>query len=235
MASMFELFFKCPDEATTTSATTATHSTTPPGENASNDFDHSIGAEELHALGVAFVSGVEAAPWFSGFAASNVSGASLSEFLQRHRGNPARATASVSGSSPHCLQTIVEQSPAYRTDASTNARKTRPPASKRAAATATATATVSVSACAAADAAADAAAARLIPSACRGCMDLAGPGLSFPSSVPSRSATGGSVIPARSCRAPADAWCRICNGIRQSQQESRGPVSAGPAYTCCVI
>ena len=65
--------------------------------------------EELRQHRADFIQALSSASWYDA-GASTVSGASLSEFFQRHRDSPARAVANVSGADPDCLQSIVEKS-----------------------------------------------------------------------------------------------------------------------------
>ena len=67
----------------------------------------------VQACRATFVKHVGEASWFTGWATSNVSGASLSEFFQRHRNNPERACECISGVGTEFLQTIVEDGPEY--------------------------------------------------------------------------------------------------------------------------
>ena len=103
-SSMFDLFFQ-------TSGTDAAAPAQPSDEAASGGG----GTEGLAHHHDTFLANLESAPWFAGFDDSNVSGASLSEFLQRHRGDPRQAASSVSGTTPDCLQVVVESNPTYRT------------------------------------------------------------------------------------------------------------------------
>ena len=65
---------------------------------------------ELRQVRADFLAAVEAADWFHGFHQSNIAGASLSEYFQRHRDNPAMAVSCVSGDGINSLQGIVERS-----------------------------------------------------------------------------------------------------------------------------
>eukprot|EP01046_Picozoa_sp_COSAG06_P002957 COSAG06_NODE_109_length_23526_cov_4.928843_13_plen_590_part_00 len=67
-------------------------------------------AKELRQVRADFLAAVEAADWFHGFEQSNIAGASLSEYFQRHRDNPAMAVSCVSGDGINALQGIVERS-----------------------------------------------------------------------------------------------------------------------------
>ena len=65
----------------------------------------------LQGVRGAFLHAVETATWFPGWDRSNICGASLSEYFQRHRDNPATAAKCVSGSTgSDTLQRIVERS-----------------------------------------------------------------------------------------------------------------------------
>ena len=60
-----------------------------------------------------FLKNLGNAAWFTGWKTSNVSGASLSEYFQRHRERPKVAANCVSGVGTEYLQTIVEDGPEY--------------------------------------------------------------------------------------------------------------------------
>ena len=70
-------------------------------------------ADELSKYRTIFLSNIAHSKWFAGFDSSNISGALLSEYFQRHRDNPANAAAGVSGAGADTLQQIVKNSPSY--------------------------------------------------------------------------------------------------------------------------
>ena len=67
-------------------------------------------APDVQRCRAEFVAAVTAAWWFAGFDDSNVSGACLSEYFQRHRDNPERVVRKVSGAAADTLQMIVAKS-----------------------------------------------------------------------------------------------------------------------------